>query len=97
MVGQLGQVTLDITERDAPASLLGVAEQVGGDLLGTLNDAHGPIVGRDLRRCLRHHRNMLRHRCSQVSAEVDIGRPVTVVRAHTVPTVSRQSQEICSD
>lgn len=41
MVGQLGQVPLDVAEGDAVAVLVGVAEQVGGDQLGTLDHTHG--------------------------------------------------------
>jgi hypothetical protein len=41
MSGQLREVTLDVAEDDAPTILLGVAEQVGGDQLGTLDHAHG--------------------------------------------------------
>ena len=40
MSGQLGQVTLDAAEGEALARL-GVAEQVGGQQLGTLDHTHG--------------------------------------------------------
>ena len=48
MAGQLGEVTLDITERDARPVLVGVSEQVGGDQLGTLDHAHGVDRRRNL-------------------------------------------------
>jgi hypothetical protein len=41
MTGQLGQVTLDVVEGGALASLVGVLEQIGGQQLGTFDHAHG--------------------------------------------------------
>ena len=41
MHGQLRQVSLDIGEGDALAGLVGVAEHIGGDQLGSLDPAHG--------------------------------------------------------
>jgi hypothetical protein len=40
MVGQPRQVSLDVTEGESAAGLLGVGEQVGGQQLCTLDHAH---------------------------------------------------------
>ncbi len=41
MVGQLGQVTLDVAEGDAVAVFVGVLEHLGGNQLGGFHDTHG--------------------------------------------------------
>ena len=41
MMGQLGDVTLDVAEGDAAAMLVGSLEQVGHDQLAGFHDTHG--------------------------------------------------------
>ena len=41
MVGQLGQVPLDVAEGDAVAVFVGVLEHLGGNQLGGFHDTHG--------------------------------------------------------
>jgi hypothetical protein len=45
MAGQLGQIPLHVAEGDARAILVGSLEHIGGNDLGTLDDAHAQIVG----------------------------------------------------
>jgi hypothetical protein len=73
MSGQLGQVTLDVAEGDALASLVGVLEQVGGQQLGTLDHTHGTVRRPGVTTC-----NQVRTTGVPVRMSTCVGRPLAV-------------------